>query len=736
MKDTSRYTKGELEVSQPVKLSAVTTDTTNQKSNCTVYGSNTWISELNARRRQKMTQKRSLLTEYNIPNQEIKAGVKYLEDRKVMTKSKAFDICASEIDWNFLSRNLIQKSCGGLRTNPSAYLELDQSMHSHASGEQMLRKISLPNMQEENRFYSCNSDRGYEASKVTGLTSNIGCNYIDMHHNEDALGLSQVTYLPATGGRKSGSGRLDDPAFEFTSPVGWKDSRNMPCYQDVTKNQNFLSVGSLNIVDNLQKSCGVKSAEGDYLFSDTLVQKKRFRLLLDPEKESQLMAEYPYWWSLSEIIVSKYRSLGIPVEVKAYLRQDKDKTNAKAFNISFLNSKDITKALSLGKQGRLFSLLEARPSPTNHVRYEVMHSTGVFEGKCFRHEQIQQLRKGDVVTANQLKGNRVRIIKWCPGGCEMNIDLHGWVLINSSDLDILRRIYWWEAEQTAVKSDSRSNSVKSISQHKKMSSKSQRTVKKKMSFKCNPQRVSPTNCCPFKVLVELEVRRGRKEPAIVGRLKPGDIVWANQHKGSMLRIIRQNQSDKIACDATLNAEVWGWVCLQRRHDEKPRLVRIHSVVTTNKKTGKVKVPQVARRYTGNVHTGHESRNQPRESRNSLESGASRTAEEIFHPQTKKHVNPCWPLNLDMSTRESRYLVESKNPLEFRADKVLISSSADDSNTQVRPGQHQERVDFSTQMGVRIEPSTLEIRISKKFGDEEGQPRSMIYSRSTSPMSIS
>jgi len=821
MKDISRGTEGGMEMWLSAKLSAESTDTTNCISNCKRRSSDgytkkvqffdetsiTEIPALDVTRRQKMAQvKSSLHIERNISNQDMKDELQALGNTMRKNKKNTFDSRASEIDWNFLSKNLMQNWSGlELTKGPSASLELvAQSTRNYSGQEQVTQGMSLPNMEEENhcRHYTCNSDLRNEDLIVGGFTGDIRLNYGGNHGLEGVLGFSEAKYLHGTS-LDSDSGRLHDQASVFTSPVGGQISGKG---REVTKNPNYFRICSSNNVANLQKSCGARCAEGDYLFSDTLVQKKRFRLLIDAEKEILLRAENYYsCWSLSDIIAMKYRSLGIPVEVKAYQRQDKDKTDSKAFNITFKNSKDISYAFSMGKKGRLFPILEARPSPTNHVRYEVMQPTGVFEGKCFRRQQIQQLQKGDVVTANQLKGNRVRIIKWCPGGCKMNLDLQGWVLVNTKDVDLLRRIYWWEAEESVVNKypipearpsptnhvryevmqptgvfegncfhnqqiqqlrkgdvvtanqlkgnrvriikwcpggcktnldlqgwvlvntkdmdllrriywweseksvvnkDRRSTSANSLAQHPKISRNLQRTVQKHMFNKCNPQRVSPGNCCPFKVLVEVEVRKGRKEPAIVGRLKPGDIVWANQHKGSMLRIIKQHPP---LDGSTLKSEVWGWVCLQRRYEEKPRLIRIlNLVIAKTRGTGKIKFPPQKAIST---------RSQPRESRDRLTS--------------------------DTSTPQYRHFLKSKNTLKFKEDKVLIASSPY-SKIQVTPRQRQGEK-FFPEISERNEPSALEMSIPNNFWGMGGKvkpclnlsiPFSMSYSRSASPMSIS
>jgi len=129
-----------------------------------------------------------------------------------------------------------------------------------------------------------------------------------------------------------------------------------------------------------------KCAEGDYLFAEDLVKNRKFRLLIDQETESQMRTElHPYSSRLSDMIRQKYSILGIPVEVEQCQYQPQDKTNVKAFNIMFENSQDVSKAFSFFHKGELFfSLRDLRPSPSYHVKYELLKSVRVFRGKWFR----------------------------------------------------------------------------------------------------------------------------------------------------------------------------------------------------------------------------------------------------------------------------------------------------------------------------------------------------------------
>jgi len=194
-----------------------------------------------------------------------------------------------------------------------------------------------------------------------------------------------------------------------------------------------------------------------------------------------------------------------------------------------------------------------------------MYTILVFEGKCFS-KQIGELQlyKGDIVTANQLKGNKLRIIRYCSAGTDYEREISGWVLLQTKEKELLRRVNYIDGEMVMI--ENRPN-FETLIPKEQQTMESQKTV-----HKTNPQRVSAARCSPFKVLAEVEVCKGRKEPTVVGRLKPNQIVWANQHKGSMLRIVKMERGD-IKLDQEFKPEIWGWVSL-RRKGEEPRLERM------------------------------------------------------------------------------------------------------------------------------------------------------------------
>jgi len=86
-----------------------------------------------------------------------------------------------------------------------------------------------------------------------------------------------------------------------------------------------------------------------------------------------------------------------------------------------------------------FRIKEARPSASYHVKYLVLCRVNVIGGKYFS-IPCGVLQPGDIVTANQKRGNKLRIIRHCFRGSKVEHELKGWVQLNSNEKKLLRRI--------------------------------------------------------------------------------------------------------------------------------------------------------------------------------------------------------------------------------------------------------------------------------------------------------
>jgi len=491
-----------------------------------------------------------------------------------------------------------------------------------------------------------------------------------------------------------------------------------------TEIQNNMALSTFaNQVGFPIQYCERGGAEGDYLFAEDLVENRKFRLLIDRTTETQMRAEiYPYCLKLSDIIRLKYRSLGIPVEVEACQYQPQDKINVKAFNMMFENSQDVSKAFSMRHNDQLFFLREVRPSPSYHVKYEVLNSVCVFKGQCFSQDWIHILQKGDIVTANQLKGNKIRIIKWCPASGKIDFDLAGWVLLKTRGIDMLRRIDHRREKKVNGKCRSRSAVVSPLLLIQKIVGQHCATRKNQVYHKPNPKRVSAANFSPFKVLVEVEIRKGRRVPTVIGRLKPGRIVWANQHKGSMLRIMKMDKFGNIIVDGNMKPKNWGWVCIHQRGDVKTRLVRIPTSEVM--KTGKfmnIRCSHDTLRTKDNLCANNHTKHRSKDSGKARESRIFKFAKENSRSQGKKQLNAVLMNDLEDSISRSSHSDQATSVTNHEENKVGVSSYLRDLAIRAIAGDKRQKPNHVTSRMLKtVAKTTFNREIENIIGEASGQ----------------
>jgi len=107
-------------------------------------------------------------------------------------------------------------------------------------------------------------------------------------------------------------------------------------------------------------------------------------------------------------IRNRFRQRGIIVEVVDIVG------HSNAFLVTFLDSATARKVYSEKEQYELRSVrvkFAPRAGPKQHVKYRVLRDTKVFEGKSSKSSIIGELKRGAIITANQLKKRRVRMIE-------------------------------------------------------------------------------------------------------------------------------------------------------------------------------------------------------------------------------------------------------------------------------------------------------------------------------------
>jgi len=418
--------------------------------------------------------------------------------------------------------------------------------------EDVKRKLALPYSadvsQQLNMFQSEIMDRKNSTRKNNGTyqmtTDEILCGGLDprgnvMYDNEEIFSTSQFSEdMQHIYGRYPRQRNLSK--YNMVGAVGH-------LHQDVKPWELFASKRYKYKYYTKPRRTGKTWAEED-MFSDDLTKKPKYRLLLNPAMRLKLEKEFPmYAHDLELTIQVKFLSLRIPVEVSAYTRLDKHRTSDKTFTVTFQSSSFARAALQLIEQGRLdFRMNEARPSPRYHVKFIVLCRVSVYEGKCFS-RRVRELQNGDIVTANQERGNKLRIIRHCPCGSNVQHELKGWVLLQTKEKELLRRIELVDGEIVMKE--------------------------RRFSFMKKPasQQIS-SKCVPFRALDQVHVYSGNKEPSstVIDQLNPGAVVYGDKVMRSMLRIIKTDVCGNIQLGHNAEPQPYGWVMLRRIEDGQPQ----------------------------------------------------------------------------------------------------------------------------------------------------------------------
>jgi len=190
----------------------------------------------------------------------------------------------------------------------------------------------------------------------------------------------------------------------------------------------------------------------------------------------------------------------------------------------------------------------------------------------------------------------------------------------------------------------------------------------------------------------------------------------------------------------LKPEVWGWVCLQRRGDEKPRLVRISSSMAA-----KINIPSKAQLSSEKENTcqkvSDSSKHQLKMSRNNIKTCSSKIAPSSSSARKKKHSRQL--LGSVKCSAETPKSLHVKDMLKFKLAKIAIPRSHGYSTTELQTGlQNGNKLVVPTNP---FGPFRIKVNFSRKNNKSPGQnqpyntpntPGSMKCSRNISPMSLS
>jgi len=129
-------------------------------------------------------------------------------------------------------------------------------------------------------------------------------------------------------------------------------------------------------------------------------------------------------------IRSRFRELNIKVEIEPI--KNKSNTYMLEFPTYQRAEEILSRADEIGY--KLTKNYPPRPNPRRPLKYTSMTELKISTGKAFSSEIIGTVKKGEIVTVNQVKGRRARIIKQLENGGFESI---GWVSLHEKNGDNL-----------------------------------------------------------------------------------------------------------------------------------------------------------------------------------------------------------------------------------------------------------------------------------------------------------
>jgi len=133
-------------------------------------------------------------------------------------------------------------------------------------------------------------------------------------------------------------------------------------------------------------------------------------------------------------IRSRFQELGIQVEVKP----NEDKPNT--YTLAFPNYQQAEEVLSrVDEIGyKITKKYPPRPSPKRPQKYKAMAELVIRAGKSLTGDVVGKLKEGLIVTVNQVKGRRARLIRESESG---GVETVGWVSLHEKDgVNLLKQL--------------------------------------------------------------------------------------------------------------------------------------------------------------------------------------------------------------------------------------------------------------------------------------------------------
>jgi len=161
---------------------------------------------------------------------------------------------------------------------------------------------------------------------------------------------------------------------------------------------------------------------------------------LKPQDESQKATRS--WWKGKELLLtlrpdqiaqgtkiehlrSQFEDFGYKVIIYS-LKDKKD-----SYSLEFTDRKEAQRALADPKIGyKLVKKRPLRPSPTCPIQFKALHALRIRTGKALTGRVVGVVKKHELVTVNQVKGRRARLMYIDKEGNKWN---RGWVSVHTSE---------------------------------------------------------------------------------------------------------------------------------------------------------------------------------------------------------------------------------------------------------------------------------------------------------------
>jgi len=207
----------------------------------------------------------------------------------------------------------------------------------------------------------------------------------------------------------------EELASDCDSIMDWRSSRSSIDMSESCDSSCFSTISRRS------SSSGVSSMKRPWKANENTHLSRQLILKLLPEQRDFL--------GLIELLEKKFAEQDYNVLIK------RSETKDKCFTVDFKDRCSALHALAEAEiiGYKLSKSRPRRPSPSFPVRFKALRELTIRKGKALRGEKIGKVMNNEVITVNQVKGRRARIVVVQDG----NLVNCGWVSLHTTDGDAL-----------------------------------------------------------------------------------------------------------------------------------------------------------------------------------------------------------------------------------------------------------------------------------------------------------